>query len=145
MSLLNESLILGGFGGALVAADQVLTRWHLARKARNQKDVETAIKDAVRDGMDEVRTEIGERFDANDKTTQKAAENTAGIDRRLVRIEAQFGPNGGGLREAVNKMAVSIERVATAQVAQDKRMDDHLKQAEDDRRRIEALERQKQS
>ena len=31
------------------------------------------------------------------------------IEARLDRIERQFGPNGGGLREAVNRISVTVE------------------------------------
>jgi archaellum component FlaC len=33
------------------------------------------------------------------------------IETRLDRIEAQFGPNGGGLREAVNRISANIEKM----------------------------------
>lgn len=33
------------------------------------------------------------------------------IEQRLDRIEIQFGPNGGGLREAVNRISSAVEKI----------------------------------
>ena len=33
------------------------------------------------------------------------------IEQRLDRIEGQFGPNGGGLREAVNRISLAVEKI----------------------------------
>lgn len=51
---------------------------------------------------------IWRRIDRRQARTESKVE---AIDVRLERIEKQFGPNGGGLREAVNNMAHTVEKI----------------------------------
>lgn len=51
---------------------------------------------------------IWKRIDRRQAKTEMQVQR---IDDRLDRIEKQFGPNGGGLREAVNNMARTIDKI----------------------------------
>lgn len=48
-----------------------------------------------------------------DQHQAKTDVRAAVVDERLDRIEKQFGPNGGGLREAVNRIGDAITRMDT--------------------------------
>lgn len=48
-----------------------------------------------------------------DRNQQNTEVRLAVVDERLDRIEQQFGPNGGGLREAVNRIGDAITRMDT--------------------------------
>jgi archaellum component FlaC len=48
-----------------------------------------------------------------DKRQTEAQIQTIRINDKLDRIEMQFGPNGGGIREAVNTMAKKIDKIET--------------------------------
>jgi hypothetical protein len=53
------------------------------------------------------------------KTNISEALESASMDRveeRLERIEKQFGPNGGGLRQAVNELTVKLGRIEERQI-----------------------------
>lgn len=51
---------------------------------------------------------IWKRIDRRQAQTEMKVQR---IDDRLERIEKQFGPNGGGLREAVNNMANTVAKI----------------------------------
>lgn len=88
--------------------------WVLKRlRAANQADTKASIDAALKPLTDQV----------------------AGIDQRTTRMEAQFSNNGGGtLRDRVDT-AVRNSAVTN------QRLDDHLRQADDDRHRLAAVER----
>lgn len=46
-----------------------------------------------------------------DKRQQSLESSSVRLEDRLERIEHQFGPNGGGLREAVNNMSQTILKI----------------------------------
>lgn len=46
-----------------------------------------------------------------DKRQTEAQIQTIRINDKLDRIEMQFGPNGGGLREAVNTMSGKVDKI----------------------------------
>ena len=46
-----------------------------------------------------------------DKRQTEAQIQTIRINDKLDRIEMQFGPNGGGLREAVNTMSSKVDKI----------------------------------
>jgi hypothetical protein len=48
-----------------------------------------------------------------DKRQTEAQIQTIRINDKLDRIEMQFGPNGGGLREAVNTMSGKVDKIET--------------------------------
>jgi len=48
-----------------------------------------------------------------DKRQTESQIETIRINDKLDRIERQFGPNGGGIREAVNTMAGKIDKIET--------------------------------
>lgn len=48
-----------------------------------------------------------------DKRQTEAQIQTIRINDKLDRIEMQFGPNGGGLREAVNTMSSKVDKIET--------------------------------
>jgi hypothetical protein len=39
------------------------------------------------------------------------------MEDRLDRIEKQFGPNGGGIRQAVNEIAAKLDKMESRQIA----------------------------
>jgi len=45
-----------------------------------------------------------------------SAESIIRVEERLKRIEQQFGPNGGGLRQAVNDLTSKINRMEERQI-----------------------------
>lgn len=53
---------------------------------------------------------IWRRIDRRQAQTEKKVEV---LDERLERIEKQFGPNGGGLREAVNNIGAQVSKIDT--------------------------------
>jgi archaellum component FlaC len=53
---------------------------------------------------------IWRRIDKRQTESQIA---TIRINDKLDRIENQFGPNGGGIREAVNTMSAKIDKIET--------------------------------
>jgi hypothetical protein len=70
------------------------------------------IAEIVTDVLSGFKTEIDKRFDVNDENTEKAAEKAeqaaeraAALDLELAR---QFGGNGGGLREAINRLNADV-------------------------------------
>jgi archaellum component FlaC len=48
-----------------------------------------------------------------DKRQTESQIQTIRINDKLYRIELQFGPNGGGIREAVNTMSKKIDKIET--------------------------------
>lgn len=48
-----------------------------------------------------------------DKRQTENQIQTIRINDKLDRIELQFGPNGGGIREAVNTMAKKVDKIET--------------------------------
>jgi hypothetical protein len=48
-----------------------------------------------------------------DKRQTEAHIQTIRINDKLDRIELQFGPNGGGIREAVNSMSGKVDKIET--------------------------------
>jgi archaellum component FlaC len=48
-----------------------------------------------------------------DKRQTESHIETIRINDKLDRIEKQFGPNGGGIREAVNTMSDKIDKIET--------------------------------
>jgi hypothetical protein len=48
-----------------------------------------------------------------DKRQTEAQIQTIRINDKLDRIELQFGPNGGGIREAVNTMSSKVDKIET--------------------------------
>ncbi len=46
-----------------------------------------------------------------DKRQTEAQIQTIRINDKLDRIELQFGPNGGGIREAVNSMSSKVDKI----------------------------------
>jgi hypothetical protein len=48
-----------------------------------------------------------------DKRQTEAQIQTIRINDKLDRIELQFGPNGGGIREAVNSMSGKVDKIET--------------------------------
>jgi len=48
-----------------------------------------------------------------DKRQTESQIQTIRINDKLDRIELQFGPNGGGIREAVNSMAKKVDKIET--------------------------------
>lgn len=46
-----------------------------------------------------------------DQHQANSAARSEVIETRLDRIEIQFGPNGGGLREAVNRISSTVEKM----------------------------------
>jgi hypothetical protein len=46
-----------------------------------------------------------------DSRQQELHKSTMLLDSKLSRIENQFGPNGGGLREAVNNMSKTVLKI----------------------------------
>lgn len=46
-----------------------------------------------------------------DKSQHENEMKAALVEQRLDRIEQQFGPNGGGLREAVNRIGDALVRI----------------------------------
>lgn len=48
-----------------------------------------------------------------DKRQTESQIQTIRINDKLDRIELQFGPNGGGIREAVNTMSKKIDKIET--------------------------------
>jgi uncharacterized protein YoaH (UPF0181 family) len=59
---------------------------------------------------------------------------------RMTRVEAQFGDNGGGMREAVNNVATDVRVVKTSLGGLTTRFEDHLEQSRDDRGRLAQVE-----
>lgn len=123
----------GGVATVVAVVVPFLAR-HLARNLRH------TVEEIVRGSAADIRTEVAHRFDMNDAETKRASETVSGVDRRLVKIEAQFGPNGGGMRQAVDEMSREVSAVREAQAGQDKRFEDHLRQAADDRARLGKVE-----
>lgn len=74
--------------------------------------------------MIELRAELEKRFDANDAATRSAAQAVVEVKEKVIRIEAQFGPNGGGMREKLNTVSTQLH--------------DHMEQARQDRQRYDA-------
>jgi len=54
--------------------------------------------------------QIWKRIDNRQENLERTAER---LEDRLERIEHQFGPNGGGLREAVNNMSSTVSKIDT--------------------------------
>ena len=52
-----------------------------------------------------------------DKRQNKLDSDMALVCQRLDFIVNQFGPNGGGLRQAVNEMSSKIDKIETRQIA----------------------------
>jgi archaellum component FlaC len=48
-----------------------------------------------------------------DKRQTESQIQTIRINDKLDRIELQFGPNGGGIREAVNTMSAKVDKIET--------------------------------
>ena len=48
-----------------------------------------------------------------DKRQTESQIQTIRMNDKLDRIENQFGPNGGGIREAVNTMSAKIDKIET--------------------------------
>jgi archaellum component FlaC len=46
-----------------------------------------------------------------EKNQQDAQIRSVRMEDRLHRIESQFGPNGGGLREAVNRISETVNKM----------------------------------
>lgn len=63
------------------------------------------------------------------------------FDARMGRIEQQFGPNGGGLREAVNNVGADVRVVKANVSGLTRRFEDHLVQSHEDRNRLADVER----
>jgi hypothetical protein len=47
-----------------------------------------------------------------EKRQERLASNMEHLQSQLNRIEMQFGPNGGGLREAVNNLTVTVASIS---------------------------------
>lgn len=134
----------GGVASVVAVVVPFLAR-HASRNLRHTIDEVVGVKlDKVRtdltSSLNRVSDDVSHRFDMNDAETRRAAETVAGMDRRLVKIETQFGPNGGGMRQAVDEMSREVSAVRSAQEGQDKRFEDHLRQAADDRSRLGKVE-----
>ena len=54
--------------------------------------------------------QVWKRIDSRQENLEKMSER---LEDRLERIEHQFGPNGGGLREAVNNMSATVTKIDT--------------------------------
>jgi hypothetical protein len=48
-----------------------------------------------------------------DKHQSHSDQRAALLEQRLDSIQAQFGPNGGGLREAVNRISDAVSKIDT--------------------------------
>ena len=48
-----------------------------------------------------------------DKHQNNTDQRAALMEQRLDNIQAQFGPNGGGLREAVNRISDAVSKIDT--------------------------------
>lgn len=108
-----------GGGAAAAAVYPAIGKWEKHRLTRRDSALKTAIAVAL---------EV------------KLAPVIAKVDGVQRELDKQFGGNGGGLREKVNKSAEVIARIEAHQQGLTDRFDDHLRTAEDDRRRLERLE-----
>lgn len=118
---------------------------HLSRSARDstRQIVDDAVRDLkveTRKSIADVATETAHRFDMNDTKTEHAAALVSEINMRLVRIESQFGANGGGLREATNRIGSDVTAIAASLAGVVARFEDHLRLSEADRARLDTLE-----
>lgn len=132
MSVANLLEVVGIAGGGYAA---ILTYVHSRRDRRKAADREQAattarleLHEAIRSGVEaaviELRAELEKRFDANDAATRSAAQAVVEVKEKVIRIEAQFGPNGGGMREKLNTVSTQLH--------------DHMEQARQDRQRYDA-------
>jgi len=53
---------------------------------------------------------VWKKIDTRQESLERMTER---LENRLERIESQFGPNGGGLREAVNNMSSTVSKIDT--------------------------------
>lgn len=107
--------VAGGSSALLFPSLSFLLRRNERHRAAQTSDAITTALDPIKDDM---------------KTTAA----------RLARIEAQFGPNGGGLREQVNTISIDVRTVRVEQAGLARRFDDHLTQSSQDRDRLSDVE-----
>jgi hypothetical protein len=91
------ALVTGG--GVVSAGGVALVSRFLANAARR------IIAEIVTDVFAGFKADINERFDGNDEKTKQAAEKAGSLELELTR---QFGGNGNGIRQAVNKLTEDV-------------------------------------
>jgi hypothetical protein len=81
-----------------------------AKLAKAEADADTANAIAASTAR------IVQRIDASDKATadkmERLGDRIHATDEKLTRVELQFGPNGGGIRQAVNDLATTTAALA---------------------------------
>lgn len=117
--------IIAGLGGPAIAV-------YLVKRLRRADDADIDQRTTIA---------IATALDPIVKQIAAIAENNSEDHDRLIRIESQFGPNGGGLRQAVNEVATNVGVVKATLGGVEDRLEDHLVQATDDRARLAAVER----
>lgn len=107
--------VIGSAGGAAGVGGFALALWARGsskrdREAELQRTVDAAkTKTAIESAIIDAQKPLLKRFDQNDALTRATV-------TRVDKLEmSQFGPNGGGLREAVNKSAEKIDHLVSEQ------------------------------
>lgn len=123
MNPLEATFYVAGILGVLGVAPTIV--WVGKKIARaNRADTEVATKKAVDAALSTELALALQPFDA-----------------RMGRIEDQFGPNGGGMREAINNVAADVRVVKEHVGGITTRFEDHLDQSREDRGRLTQVER----
>lgn len=118
----------GGYAGILSYIHGRRDKRKAAEREQAANAAKLELHDAIRSGVEAavggLRSELEKRFDANDAATRQAAQAVTEVKEKVIRIEAQFGPNGGGMREKLNTVSTQLH--------------DHMEQAKQDRQRYDA-------
>lgn len=96
----------GGSVAAVLTAFSAVAHKFLRRFIKDEASalVKTAMDVAITD----LKSEITQRFD---KADQQKADIAKKQDEMALHLATQFGGNGGGMREAINALQVSVARL----------------------------------
>src|SRR5689334_21358333 len=93
--------ILSSSGGATVAVSAVGGVFYKLLKGIARKETDAVVKAAV----SELKSEMNTRFDKADDTKKEIAGKQ---EQMALELAKQFGGNGGGMREAINRVEVGL-------------------------------------
>jgi esterase/lipase len=113
------SLVGSAVGGVFARLSKRRTQAALSAAAAATKTaaLEAALstQQAISEATSAITTSVTARIDESDKDTARKIEGLDDRARRteekLIRVEAQFGPNGGGLRQRFDEVAKAVSRV----------------------------------
>lgn len=109
----------GSFAAVAAAVSAIYFPWSSRREARRTAALAATVQSAVA----EIKVDMIARVDKSDrKTKRQLAELRANGAATDMQLATQFGGNGGGMREAINKQGEALAALAG-------RFDQHVTEA----------------